>query len=156
MTERYRSIGIFNNALDTETALKELDKSHFSLERVYVIARNTEQEDRIVDTIDLCKSLRNRFDTRISSIVKDSSKVEQDTGITLTKALIRLDIPVDIARSYNNLVAEGKYLLMVEGNHSDVSGAKTILKGRGIRDWVVYKIVLEHPEIIIVDRRNSA
>ena len=155
MTERQRSIGIFNNPQDTETALKELDKSHFSLERVFVIARNTEQEKKLVSAIDLCESLRNRFDSRISSIAK-SGVSDREAVISLTKALTHLDIPVDIAQSYNNLVAEGKYLVMVEGNQSDILGAKAILTRCGIRDWVVYKIVLEHPEVIIVDRRNIA
>ena len=43
---------------------------------------------------------------------------------------------------------------MVEGNTADISGAETILKSSGIQEWVVYKIVLEHPEVIVVDRRS--
>ena len=154
MSELYRAIGIFNNPLDTETGLEELDKSHFSLDRVFVIARNTQQENRLVDAIALCESLRNRFETRISSIAK-SSTVDGEPVISLTKALVRLDIPTDIAQRYNNLIAEGKCLVMVEGSHSDTSGAKTILKRCGIQDWVVYKVVLEHREVIIVDRRDN-
>ena len=154
MIERQRAIGIFDNPLDTEAALKKLDESRFSLDRVFVIARNREREEKIVDT-QLCESLRNRFDTRISSIAKqDQSIVEGETVISLTKALIHFDIPVDTAKLYNQLVAEGKYLVMVEGNTADISGAKTILKNCGIREWVIYKIVLEHPEVIIVDRRS--
>jgi hypothetical protein len=157
MTENHRAIGIFNNHLDTETALKELDKSHFSLDQVFVIAHNTAQENEIIGKIDLCDSLRDRFNTRISSLAKqDSGNVEDEAVISLTEALTHLDIPVDIAQFYNNLVAEGKYLVMVEGSQADISGAKTILKRCGVQDWVVYKIVLEHPEVIIVDRRNFA
>ena len=156
MIERQRAISIFNNALDTETALAELDRSHFSLDRVFVIARNTERENEVVGKIDLCQSLRDRFDTRISSMAKNSGSTKDEAVISLTDALIHLDIPVDLARSYNNLVAEGKYLLMVEGSKEDILGAKTILNRCSINDWVVYKIVLEHPEVIIVDRRNIA
>ena len=154
MTERQRAIGIFNNSIEAEAALKKLDESHFSLDKVYVIARNTERENRIVDT-QLCESLRDRFDTRISSVItKESSVVEGETIISLTKALIHLDIPIDTARLYNKLVADGKYLVMVEGNTADLSGAETILKTSGIQEWVIYKIVLEHPEVIIVYRRS--
>ena len=154
MIERQRAIGIFNSPSNTEAALKKLDESHFSLERVFVIARNTEREDKIVDT-QLCESLRDRFDTRISSLAKqDRSIIEGETVISLTKALTHFDIPVDTARLYNQLVAEGKYLVMVEGDTADISGAETILKGCGVREWVIYKIVLEHPEVIIVDRRS--
>ena len=154
MTEQQRAVGIFNSPIEAEAALKKLDESHFSLDKVYVIARNTEREDKIVDT-QLCESLRARFDTRISSVAqKEFSVVEGETVISLTKALIYLDIPVDTARLYNRLVADGKYLVMVEGNNADISGAETILKSSGIQEWVIYKIVLEHPEVIIVDRRS--
>ena len=156
MIERQRAIGIFNNPLETETALKELDKSHFSLDRVFVIARNTAQENKVIGTMDLCESLRDRFNTRISSIAKDSDLVEGEAVMSLAKALTHLDIPVDLAQSYNNMVAEGKYLVMVEGSQEDILGAKTILERCSVRDWVVYKIISEHPEVIIVDRRNVA
>ncbi len=74
----------------------------------------------------------------------------------MAKALADLDIPIDIARQYNDSMAGGKYLVMVEGNENDISGAKSILKQCGIQDWVVYQITLEHPEVIIVDRREDS
>ena len=155
MTQRQRAIGIFDDILNTEAALEELDKSHFSLDRVSVIARNTDKEKKIVGT-ELCESLRDRFEANISSAARqDSNIIEGETVISLTEALIHLDIPVDIARSYNDMVAQGKYLVMVEGSFDDISGAKTILKRSGIQDWVVYKMALEHPEVIIVDRREN-
>ena len=155
MTERMRSVGIFDNSISAENALQKLDDSHFSLDRVFIIARNTDKETEIVGS-KLCESLRDRFDERISSIAKqDSSMVESETVISLAKALIHLDIPIDTARNYNDLVAQGKYLVMVEGSQDDIAGAKTILKQCGIKDWVVYKIVVEHPEVIIVDRREA-
>ena len=154
MTERQRAVGIFDSPTEAEAALKKLDESHFSLDKVYVIARNAEREGKVVDT-QLCESLRDRFDSRISSAAKqESSIVNGETVISLTKALIHLDIPIDEASLYNQLVADGKYLVMVEGNTADISGAETILKSSGIQEWVVYKIVLEHPEVIIVDRRS--
>ena len=154
MTERQRAVGIFNNSLNTEAALKELDRSHYSLDRVFVIANNTRKESEIVDT-QLCESLRDRFNASISNVANGySSNIEGRTEISLSEALIHLDIPVDMARLYDDFVAQGKYLVMVEGSHEDISGAKTILKRSGIQDWVVYKIALEHPEVIIVDRRE--
>ena len=156
MTERRRSIGIFENPLKTEAALKELDNSHFSLDRAFVIARDRDRETDIVGT-ELCESLRDRFNNRISTIAQqDSNIVGGETVISLTKALTQLDIPMEEARYYSDLVAKGKYLVMVEGNQDNISGAKTILKRCGIQDWVVYTIALEHPEVIIVDHRESA
>ena len=156
MTERRRSIGIFDDPLKTEAALKELDNSHYSLDRVFVVASDRDRETDIVGT-ELCESLRDRFRNRISSLAKqDTSIVGGETVISLSKALTQLDIPIEEARYYNDLVAKGKYLVMVEGNRDDISGAKTILKRGGIQDWVVYTIALEHPEVIIVDHRESA
>lgn len=151
---RQRAVGIFENPLDTEAALKELDKSNYSLDRVFVIARDTKRENKVVDT-QLCKSLRDRFEARISSIARqDFNIMKGEPVISLTEALVHLDIPVDIAGVYNQMVAEGKYLVMVEGNTQDLAGAQRILKSCGIQQWVIYKIVLEHPEVIIVDRRS--
>ena len=155
MTERKRAIGIFNDIENAEAALEELNNSHYSLDRVFVIANNTAQEDRIVGT-ELCQSLRERFDTRINNNVAKNSDTDIKHSISLTQALSQLDIPVNIARSYDNLVSKGKYLVMVEGSEDDILGAKTILKRCGIQDWVIYKIVLEHPEVIIVDRREAS
>ena len=45
---------------------------------------------------------------------------------------------------------------MVEGETADIKGAKDILSRCRIKEWVVYKIVLEHPEVIIVDRRINS
>ena len=154
MNERKRAIGIFDDPMTTETALQKLDDSHFSLDRVYVIARNTDKETELVGS-ELCESLRDRFEKRISSIMKPNSNNLENT-ISLTTALIELDIPIDIARQYNDMVAHGKYLVMIEGSQEDISGAKVILHRCGIQDWVVYKVVVEHPEVIVVDRRQTA
>ena len=155
MSERQRAIGIFDNPLNTEAALKDLDNSHFSLDRVFVIAHNTERENKIVGT-ELCESLRDRFDTQISSDAKQHSNVITGKSvISLTQALTHLDIPADTAHSYTGLVSQGKYLVMVEGNQDDIVGAKPILKRCGIQDWTVYKVALEHPEVIIVDHREA-
>ena len=156
MTERQRSIGIFSNLEDTETALKELDRSDFSLEKVFVIARNRVGESKVVET-QLCQSLRDRFDRQINSLIPhDLATADSDNEvISLTQALIHLDIPVDIAQQYNNLVAQDRYLIMIEGDKADIEGARTILNRCQINEWVVYKIVLEHPEVIIVDRRSD-
>lgn len=35
-----------------------------------------------------------------------------------------------------------------------LAGFSSFLKGCGIKEWVIYKIVLEPPEVIIVDCRS--
>ena len=37
MPERQRAIGIFNDIVNAEAALEELDNSHYSLDKVFVI-----------------------------------------------------------------------------------------------------------------------
>ena len=161
MNERKRAVGIFDNSITAETALQKLDNSHFSLDRVYVIARNPSKETELVGS-ELCESLRDceasrrhRFEEKISSMAKSNSHNFGDT-ISLATALIELDIPINIARQYNDMVAQGKYLVMIEGSQEDISGAKMILHQYGIQDWVVYKVVVEHLEVIIVDRPQAA
>lgn len=53
------------------------------------------------------------------------------------------------------MVTQGKYLVMVEGNIDNILGAETILKSCSVQEWVIYKIISEHPEVIMVDRRSS-
>ncbi|WP_036477672.1 hypothetical protein [Myxosarcina sp. GI1] len=155
MANFQRAIGIFQDRADTEAALKKLDASHYSLERVFVIAQDLETEKKIVDT-QSCKSLRDRFDTRISSVTPQNSSTASETAIDLTQALIHLDIPVDTARVYNDLVNKGEYLVMIEGNEADISGAETILQDYRVREWVIYEVIREHPEVIVVDRRHHS
>lgn len=153
MTKPRRAIGIFQNSEDTKVALKKLDSSRFSLEKVFVIASNSDREREIINT-QLCKSLRDRFDLRIGDVVTANSTTATETKIDLSQALIHLDIPVDTAHFYNDLVANGKYLLMIEGNEVDISGAETVLQDFNLSEWVIYEVVREHPEVIIVDRRH--
>lgn len=83
MTQRQRAIENADRSFETEAALIKLDKSHFSLDRVFIIARNEREESKILDT-QLCKFLRSRFDARISNIAKDyCSLVEYTTAISL-------------------------------------------------------------------------
>ncbi|MGV2830631.1 hypothetical protein [Myxosarcina sp. GI1(2024)] len=149
MTKPQRAIAIFQTSSDTEAALKKLDNSQFALERVFVIARNTDREKKIVDT-QLCESLRERFDARIGNPPRQPS----EKAIDLSQALIHLDIPIDAARFYNDLVAKDRYLVMIEGNQVDILGAEKILQECNVLEWTIYEVVREHPEVIIVDRRH--
>ena len=156
MKERLRGMGIFDNSVSAETALQELDNSSYSPERIFVITRNIDRETELVGS-ELCESLRDRFDEKISSLARqDHNILSGEIVISLTKVLTYLDVPTDKARLYSDLVAQDKYLIIIEGNRDDVLGAKTILKRCAIQDWLVCEIVSEHPEIIVIDRREVA
>lgn len=57
---------------------------------------------------------------------------------TLLGGLIGAGIPEEEARSYNERVSRGHYLIMVEGTDEEISRAQAILSDRGIEDWRIY------------------
>ncbi len=118
----------------------------------------------------------------------------------LTGALVGLGIPEERARFYNDRVAHGDYLVMVDGTDDEIRRAEAILSRHGIQDWGIFdtsdvtaertgdatpnvesgrtgyatrnlidsdttpgvtptggkqEVISEHPDVIIVDRRNQ-
>lgn len=57
---------------------------------------------------------------------------------SLVGALVGLGIPEEQARVYNERVSRGEYLVIVDGNESEIARAETILTGRGIQHFGVY------------------
>jgi len=156
MTKRMREIGVFDNPTATENALQKLNDSHFLLDRVFIVARDMGKETEIVGS-ELCESLRDRYDERISSIAKQDIGIKAGgIVISLTKALVQLDVPVDMASFYNDMVAQSKYLVIIEGDLQNIAGAKKILMECDVQNLIVYEIIVEHPEIIIIDRHDAA
>ncbi|MFE1747886.1 general stress protein [Coleofasciculus sp. H7-2] len=58
----------------------------------------------------------------------------------LIGALLGLGIPEDRAQVYNNLVARGDYLVMVDGTEDDIDRAESVLSNRGIQEWAIYDV----------------
>ena len=56
----------------------------------------------------------------------------------LVGALVGLGIPEEHARSYNERVSRGDYLVMVDGTQEDIHRAQMVLSHRGIQDWGIY------------------
>lgn len=59
-------------------------------------------------------------------------------GGGLVGALIGWGIPEDQARYYDELLSQGRYVVLMEGTEAEISGAEAILKNRRIQDWGVY------------------
>ena len=59
-------------------------------------------------------------------------------GGGLVGALIGWGIPEDRARYYDEMLSQGKYIVLMEGTQAELSGAEAILKNRRIQDWGVY------------------
>ena len=59
-------------------------------------------------------------------------------GGGLVGALIGWGIPEDRAKYYDELVSQGRYIVLMEGTQAEIKGAEAILKNRRIQDWGVY------------------
>lgn len=59
-------------------------------------------------------------------------------GGGLVGALIGWGIPEDRARYYDEMLSQGKYVVLMEGTQAELNGAEAILKNRRIQDWGVY------------------
>ncbi|MEC4812643.1 MAG: DUF1269 domain-containing protein [Scytonema sp. PMC 1069.18] len=54
----------------------------------------------------------------------------------MSGAVSKLGIPEERAQEYAEQVSGGNYLVMVEGDEQEISRAESILRDRGIREWV--------------------
>ncbi len=59
-------------------------------------------------------------------------------GGGLVGALIGWGIPEDQARYYEEMLSQGRYIVLMEGTQAEISGAEAILKNRRIQDWGIY------------------
>ena len=59
-------------------------------------------------------------------------------GGGLIGALIGWGIPEDQARYYDDMISQGKYVVLMRGTQAEISGAEAILKNRRIQDWNIY------------------
>lgn len=62
----------------------------------------------------------------------------------LIGALVGMGIPEEEARAYNDRVARGDYLVLVDGSEAEVAKAETILSRGGIQHWNTYDY---HPSV---------
>ena len=155
MTKKQRAVCIFNNFWDTEVALQKMFSSCGSLERVSVMAANTDRENQLIQTL-VCESLRDRFDCRISTAIRHSNDSVEDDVVSLSDALIHLKISLETARRYNYLVARGRYLIMIEGAASKVAKAIEVLNSHDARELTVEEIDADRPKIITLNKKAIA
>lgn len=60
------------------------------------------------------------------------------TAGVLVGALVSLGVPEERAIVYNNYVAKGYYLVIVDGTVAEIQEAETILNGCGIQRWEIF------------------
>jgi hypothetical protein len=59
----------------------------------------------------------------------------------LVKALTDLGISQEEARVYSDRLLQGRYLIVLEGSHDQISQAETIFNEQGVQDWSLHAAV---------------
>lgn len=103
------AVGFFPHLRDAELAIDDLRDAGFPLSGISVVAQNFERREPFAGI-----DLRDRFDA------------------------MRMGLPDERARFYNEKVVQGDYLVIVNGTEDEVRLAAAILSGRGIQEWQVY------------------
>jgi hypothetical protein len=103
------AIGYFPHRSDAERAIADLRSAGFPLDRVSLVAERFEQREPFAGL-----DLRDRLDS------------------------MRMGLPDERARLYNDRLARGDYLVVVNGTDEEVHRAASILSARGIQEWRVY------------------
>lgn len=65
-------------------------------------------------------------------------------GGTLAGALIGWGIPEEQAEYYQELLAKGSYVVLVEGTEAEINGAKAILLNHQMSNWNMYNAPANH------------
>lgn len=53
-------------------------------------------------------------------------------------ALVGWGVPEDRARYYDEMLSQGRYVILMEGTRAELNGAEAILQNRRIQDWGIY------------------
>lgn len=128
------SVGVFANPSDLELAIQELKNSNFPLDQVLIATGDTESAkmgDRTRSGIFVSTALEG-----VSELILGLNRLEALQGRSLPPqsgslgALMGLGIPPEQAQTYADLIAQGYYLVMVQGKAEQILQAKMILSQR--------------------------
>lgn len=103
------AVGYFPHRRDAEIAVKDLRNAGFPLNQITLVAQNFEQPERFAGV-----EMRDRFDA------------------------MRMGLPDDRARFYNDRVTRGEYVVIVNGTEDEVHRARPILGDRGLQEWEIF------------------
>ncbi|MBD1829729.1 general stress protein [Microcoleus vaginatus GB1-A2] len=171
-----RAVGVFSTRRETEHALGELRAAGFDMDRVSVIAKDSDSKGDIAG-IDVQESADNKADEGATKGALTGGTLGGLTGLlvglglvaipgigpimlagasataiattlagtalgaaagSLIGALVGLGIPEEEAKAYNDRVASGDYLVLLDGSEAEVAKAETILSRGGIQHWNTY------------------
>jgi hypothetical protein len=174
--QRKRAIGVFSHRREAEAALTELREARFPMDRVSLIAKHADGDDRIAG-VDMQSRTSNKADEGAKAgaatggalgglggllvglgtlaipgfgpvMLGGAAATALATALTggaigaaaggLTGALVGLGIPEDRARVYNDRVARGDYLVMIDGTEAETRQAEAVLRRHNISEWNLF------------------
>jgi hypothetical protein len=103
------AIGYFPHLRDAEQAIGDLRAAGFPLSQISLVAKKFERREPFAGV-----DLRDRFDA------------------------MRIGLPDERARFYNDQVTRGEYVVIVDGTDPEIQRAAAILSNRGIQEWQIY------------------
>ncbi|MDM9582538.1 hypothetical protein [Nostoc sp. GT001] len=164
-----RTIGVFARNSDAQLVLKELKASNFPMDKVSVIARNTEEEESDIAGVEIeeCTSNTSSEDAA-GAVASDTLDRLTDLSVGLVLLVIpgigpvilagaevtaiattlagglpalflSLGIAENLAQGYSDLVCKGYYLVIVTGIDIEIRLAKRIFNRRDIQQWGVFE-----------------
>ncbi|MEH2063729.1 MAG: hypothetical protein V7K50_15950 [Nostoc sp.] len=156
-----KTIGVFAKRSDAQLVLQELKASNFPMQKVSVIARNTEEQSDIAG-VEVKEDTSNTSEKDVAGaftggalgglvlwVIPGIGPVilagEEATAIATTLAgglpsfLLSLGIPENQAQGYSNLVCKGYYLVILTGIDIEIRLAKRIFNRRDLQQWGVYE-----------------
>jgi uncharacterized membrane protein len=75
---------------------------------------------------------------------------------SLTGGLVGLGIPEDRAKLYDDRIAQGDYLVIVEGSEADINLAKSIFDKHDIDNWYIYDVSSKSVTPIEIENPRNA
>lgn len=111
------AVGYFPHRRDAEIAVKDLRNASFPLNQVTLVAQNFEQPERFAGV-----EMRDRFDA------------------------MRMGLPDERARFYNDRVTGGEYVVIVNGTEDEVHRAVPILANSGLQEWEIFDPTAIHSQ----------
>ncbi|MEH2367166.1 hypothetical protein [Nostoc sp.] len=163
-----RTIGVFAGYSDAQLVLKELKAANFPMEKVSVIARNTEEQSDIAG-VEIIENTGNTSSEDAAGAFS-SDALDGLTGLSVDLVLLvipgigpvilagaevtaiattlagglpglflSLGISEKQAQSYSDLVCKGYYLVIVTGIDIEIRLAKRIFNRRDIQQWGVFE-----------------
>ncbi|WP_199290453.1 general stress protein [Leptolyngbya sp. FACHB-36] len=103
------AIGFFANEVDADQAIRVLRTASFPLNQVTLVARTFDRRQAFAGV-----DLRGRLEA------------------------MRLGLPAERARFYNDQMAQGSYVIVINGTEAEVQRAESILTSRRPHEWGVY------------------